>query len=75
MIKVEDYKLPLGEFYKNKETDTIYWAHTPGRKGEHIFTFDKKTLYNLFRDYFNLTPQQKEVFDRENPFWHDFFSE
>ena len=75
MIKVEDYKYSLGEFYKKNEGDQIYWVHTPGRKCEHFFSFDKKTLYNLFPDYYNLTPEQKEIFDRENPFWRDFFIE
>ena len=29
----------------------------------------------MFADYpWKLTPEQKEVFDRENPYWRDFFS-
>ena len=61
-------------FYKNKETDTIYWVDNVDRIGEHLFSFDKKKIYNLFRDYPNkLTPNEKEIFDKENPYWADFF--
>ena len=41
-----------------------------------MFTFDKKKIYYLYTDYPNkLTPEEKEIFDKENPFWVDFFSE
>lgn len=62
------------DFYKNNKTDTIYWVDTVDSVGEHLFTFDKKRIFNLFKDYpHNLSKKQKEVFDRENPFWCDFF--
>ena len=42
--------------------------------GEFVFSFDKKTEFNLFRDYPDkLTAEQKQIFDAENPFWADFF--
>lgn len=64
-------------FYKEKPTDQIWWVdNTGGKVGEHLFSFDKKKVFNLFADYpHNLTPKQKEIFDRENPFWADFFKE
>ena len=44
--------------------------------GHHLFSFDKKKIYNLFADYpHNLTAEEKEIFDKENPFWKDFFSD
>ena len=40
------------------------------------FTFDGKTVYNLFRDYpGKLTKEQKALFDAENPYWADYFGE
>lgn len=62
-------------WYKNKESDKIWWKDTDS-VGEWIFSFDKKTEYNMFADYpHNLTPEQKAVFDKENPEWLDFFKD
>lgn len=64
----------LSDFYKNKETDTIWWVENPDTFGEFLFSFDKKKIFNLFADYpQNLTKEQKQVFDKENPNWRDFF--
>lgn len=65
------------EWYKNEPTDNIWWLdNADERVGEWIFSFDKKQAFNLFADYpHKLTPEQKEIFDRENPFWKDFFSD
>ena len=63
-------------FYKNNKKDTIYWVDNYDIIGEFLFSFDKKTIYNLFRDYpYKLNKEQKEIFDKENPYWADFFSE
>ena len=65
-----------GNFYKNNPTDRIWWVDNYDTIGEFLFSFDKKVIFNLFADYlYKLTPQQKELFDKENPFWADFFSE
>ena len=63
-------------FYKNKDTDQIWWIDNAGEcVGVWLFSFDKKKIYNLFADYpHNLTAEEKEIFDRENPYWKDFFS-
>lgn len=61
-------------WYKQEETDIIWWQDTPDRVGEFLFSFDKKKTYNLFADYpHNLTKEEKEIFDRENPYWTEFF--
>ena len=65
------------KLYKNNPTDKIWWVDNEEEtKGEFIFTFDKKEYFNMFADYpHNLTPEQKAIFDRENPYWADFFSD
>jgi hypothetical protein len=64
------------DFYKNNKKDTIYWVNNFDIIGEFLFSFDKKTIYNLFRDYpYKLNKEQKEIFDKENPYWADFFSD
>lgn len=63
-------------FYKNSKHDVIWWVDNPETIGEFWFSFDKKTVFNLFRDYpFKLTKEQKEIFDKENPYWADFFKD
>lgn len=64
------------EFYKKEKTDTIYWVDNVGTIGEFLFSFDKKKVFNLFRDYpHSLTANEKKIFDKENPYWKDFFSD
>ena len=42
------------------------WIENPEKIGEMLFTFDGITI---------LTPEQKDVFDRENPYWANFFTD
>lgn len=73
---MEQMNLPDSRFYKNEESDTIFWVDTTGVVGQFLFTFDKKTIFNMFADYPHmLTEPQREIFDRENPYWADFFSD
>lgn len=63
-------------FVKKNESDIIWWYENPDVIGEHIFSFDKKKIYNLFKDYpQNLTLEEKEIFDKENPYWANFFKD
>ena len=63
-------------FYNKNENDTIWWIENPDTIGEHLFSFDKKKIYNLFKDYpYNLTLEEKEIFDKENPYWANFFKD
>ncbi len=64
------------KFYKNNPSDLIWWVDDPERIGEWEFSFDKKTVFNMFADYpYKLTEEQKRIFDKENPYWADFFSD
>ena len=63
-------------FVKNNPTDVIWWVDDPDAIGVWEFSFDRQTVFNLFADYPDkLTPKQKEIFDRENPYWAAFFSD
>lgn len=46
-------------FYKNHKSDVIFWVDNKDTIGEHLFTFDKLKIYNLFADYpHNLTTEE-----------------
>ncbi|MBQ1779801.1 MAG: hypothetical protein IIZ93_16730 [Acidaminococcaceae bacterium] len=63
-------------FYKENPSDQIWWVDNPEVIGEWLFSFDRITVFNMFQDYpWKLTPEQKEIFDRENPYWKEFFSD
>ena len=54
-------------FYKHKDTDKIWWANT-FKKGLIVFSFDKKKLFNIYKDYpHKLTKEQIKIFREENP--------
>lgn len=66
----------LNNFYKNKETDRVFWVNNRGEIGVWLFSFDKKKIFNLFEDYpHNMTSEQKRIFDEENPYWKEFFKD
>lgn len=60
-------------FWEKEEPDSkIWWLYddsvTP------VFSFDRVHKFYLFQDYpYKLTKEQKEIFDKENPYWADFF--
>lgn len=63
-------------FYKENPEDQIWWLMTPGRIGEWLFSFDRIVVFNMFQDYpWKLTPEQKRIFDQENPYWAEFFAD
>ena len=64
------------EWYKNNPDDSVWWLDNYDRIGEWVFSFDKEHTFNMFADYpHNLTPEQKKIFDGENPYWADFFKD
>ena len=66
----------LSDFYKNNNTDQIWWVDNLDEKGLFLFSFDKKKIFNLFEDYPHaLTEEQRKIFDKENPHWKEFFAD
>lgn len=66
----------LSDWTKNNPKDKVWWATDTDRYGQFIFSFDKKKKFNLFADYPHaLTKEQKEIFDKENPYWVEFFKD
>lgn len=63
------------KFYKENPNDKVWWVDNSGTKGVMEFSFDRKQVFNLFQDYpEKLTPEQKKIFDEENPHWFEFFA-
>lgn len=63
-------------FYKEKENDVIWWVDVTDMKGMFLISFDKKEVFNLFRDYpWKLTDEQVEIFKKEQPYWANFFKD
>ena len=64
------------EWYKNNNTDKIWWKDDLNTIGERTLSFDRKIEFNMFKDYPDkLTMEQKKIFDDENPHWVDFFKD
>ncbi len=65
-----------GKWVKNEESSQIWWLDNPDVIGEWVFSFDKVHEFNMFEDYpYKLTKEQKAIFDKENPYWADFFKD
>lgn len=66
----------LSDFYKNDPNDTIWWVDDTDYTGLWLFSFDKKTTFNLFADFpQKLTKEQVQIFVKENPDWAEFFKD
>lgn len=67
----------MKEWYKNNPNDSIWWLDTSSEcVGERVFSFDQQTEFNLFADYpWKLSPEEKAIFDKENPYWANFFKD
>ena len=61
-------------FHKEHITDRVWWYRENGQYGSLKISFDKKKIYNLWTDYpDNMTEEEVKIFDKENPFWAEFF--
>ena len=66
----------LSDFFKKNEGDEIWWIEDLEYIDRFLFSFDKEKIFNLYEDYpHNLTKEQKEIFDKENPYWEAFFED
>ena len=56
------------DLYKSDESLKIWRVETPDRKGEFLFTFDCKKVFNFFHDYpKKLTDEEIAIFEKEYP--------
>lgn len=63
-------------FYRNHRSDKIWWVDDHDRVGVWEFSFDKMKIYNMCADYpWKLTEEEKKIFDKENPYWAEFFKD
>lgn len=76
MNKRKALQVLQNNFYKENKNDKIWWVDNIGTVGEFLFSFDKKKIFNLFRDFpHKLTKEQIEIFNKENPYWKEFFKD
>lgn len=70
------FGVETGDWYHDEPWQKVWWMEVLNEKGLFLFSFDKEKVYNLFEDYpEKLTPEEKEIFDRENPYWAEFFKD
>lgn len=56
------------DLYKASADRKIWQVETPNKKGEFLFTFDKKKVFNFFHDYpEKLTDEEIAIFEKEYP--------
>ena len=52
----------LSDFYKQNESDLIWWVDDIDHIGHFLFSFDQNKIYNMFADYpHNLSKEEKEA--------------
>ena len=56
------------DLYKASADRKIWQVETPNKKGEFLFTFDKKKVFNFFKDYpEKLSDDEIAIFEIEYP--------
>ena len=59
-------------FEKRHNTDLVYWVIDNESIGTMEFSFDKKKIYNFYRDYpQKLSVAEIAIFNKENPILAD----
>ncbi len=65
-------------YYKENKADPIWEVERLDDEieGEFLFSFDGEKVYDFFYDYpQELTPEERELFDKEYPEWAEFYKE
>lgn len=57
----------LETFHKENSESLVWRTGDLNSFGPILFSFDRKTIYNLFTDWDKLTEEQKQIFRKENP--------
>lgn len=80
MYRIDTFEMetPKFRFYKKHCADKVWWVDELDEGGEPLIgtlmvSFDRETVVNLWTDYPNLTDEQKKLFNKENPYWADYF--
>jgi hypothetical protein len=56
------------DLYKDDESRKIWLVESPNSKGEYLFTFDCKKVFNFFKDFpEKLTEEEVAIFTAEYP--------
>ncbi len=70
------FKYEIEYFHKDKKEYKMWWADVKDSIGTRAFTFDKKKIYFMFGEYpYKLSKEEKEIFDKENPYWANFLKD
>ena len=63
-------------FFKLNDGDRVWWTVSGDRLGGQKFSFDKKKVYDLFKDYpEKLSVEEWLVFNAENEYWYNGFKD
>ncbi|MDY4861179.1 MAG: hypothetical protein SO162_01330 [Candidatus Onthomorpha sp.] len=71
-MKTSRYRL-----YKSHRADKEWWVDELDEDGKPLIgtlmvSIDRKTVLNLWTDYIRLTNEQRDLFDKENPYWAEY---
>lgn len=62
--------MPSNYEFEREDGEQIWWVVNDGTTGPLLFSFDRQKVYNYWTDYPDkLSPEELEIFDREQPLW------
>lgn len=63
------------DFHKSSKESKIWWTNKIDSVGELNISFDRKKIYNLFKDYpYNMSQEEIKIFEKEELYWARFFA-